>query len=132
MRNDATTDQRAWSSNRQLFSLLVGPITYIVYFIAVYLLAEAACRMGILMAPVLGIPLLLGLVVVVGLPVLALIGYGGGLAYRAWRARPDAGPAVEDRDAFMALAALTLTVLFGLATVLTALSVIVTNPCRWT
>lgn len=131
MERPVTAGERQWSRNWQLYSLLVGPIAYSIFFVAGYLLVEAACRTGILLRQVVGIPLALLLVVGLGVLVLALIAYGGIRAYRAWSPRRDQDLLAEGRDEFMALAALILTALFGLATVLTALSVLVLEPCRW-
>lgn len=131
MERPVTAGERQWSRNWQLYSLLVGPIAYSVFFVIGYLLVEAACRTGILLKQVAGIPLALLLVVALGLLTLALIAYGGIRAYRAWSTWRDQDLLAEGRDEFMALAALILVALFGLATVLTALSVLVLEPCRW-
>ena len=131
MQGSSTAHEVQWSRRWQLFSLLVGPIAYSTFFIVAYLLAEAACQTGILMAQVAGIPLALLLVVALGLGTTGLVVYSGLHAYRAWRAEGDRDLDTEGRDEFMALAAVILTALFALATVLTALSVLVREPCRW-
>ena len=131
MERPATVEERQWSRNWQLYSLLVGPIAYSIFFVAGYLLVETACETGILLRRLAGIPLVLLLVVALSVVTLGLIAYGGIHAYRAWGARRDQDLLAEERDQFMALSALILTTLFGLGTVLTALSVVVLEPCRW-
>ena len=123
--------EREWSRNWQIFGLLVGPVAYSTFFVAGYLLVETACQTGILMRRFFGFPLAIFLVVVLGLGTAGLIATGGRRAYRAWEARQDRDLVAEGRQEFMALAALTLTALFGLSTIITALSVAVREPCRW-
>ena len=117
----------------QLFSLLVGPIGWSVFFVAGYLLVEASCQRGFLGVSLLGVRLILWLVAGLSLLTLALIGYGGWRAYTSWRRLQGATPnlVTQEQDSFMALAAVILALLFGLSTITTALSVLVGDPCAW-
>lgn len=134
-------------------SALIGPLSWTAFFIVGYLIAEAVCiglpggistqgeGAGFWQSSVAGMsPVVVVLVALAA--VAALVSAGGALwSYRRWRAadRPEEqtreGEHVqqtEDLDAFLALAATGLNVLFALAIVVTALSMIFLVPCRWT
>lgn len=120
---------------------LIGPLSWSAFFIAGYLIAEAACTGGFWQTDVAGLSLVV--IVIVALAVVAtLVAAGGAVwAYRRWRAaeRPEQQTRegehmqqTEDLGAFLALAATGLNALFALATIVTALSMIFLVPCRWT
>lgn len=135
-------DHRGQRGLRSLaLSALVGPISWSAFFIIGYLIAEAACVGGFWQSNVAGLSLVV--VVIVALAtVFTLISAGAAVwTYRRWRAADDRerqtreGEHVqqtEDLGAFLALAATGLNVLFALAIVITAASMIFLVPCRWT
>lgn len=136
------TNNRKQRGNRKLIlSALVGPLSWSAFFLVGYLLAEAACIGGFWQREVAGMSLVVIVVVALAL-VAALASAGSALwSYRRWRAadRPEQqtrkGEHVqqtEDLAAFLALAGLLLNLLFTLATIVTALSMIFLVPCRWT
>lgn len=150
MQNMTTTPADANSSHehrnerglrRLALSALIGPISWSAFFIVGYLIAEAACIGGFWQDNVAGMSLVV--LVIIGLAVVATVVAAGGAVwtYRRWRAaeRPEEqtreGEHVqqtEDLGAFLALAATGLNLLFALATIVTALSMIFLVPCRWT
>jgi hypothetical protein len=125
--------------------LLAGPIIYALYFITVYLLAEAACRTGLLAGTVGGLPLLSVTVLIITLAA-ALCTLVNGLSnyhrWRQWQRRPpprkrglgeaeyataDSAPTVL----FMALGGLLLSVLFTVMILFTGIPVFTLQACRW-
>ena len=73
-------------SRRELIAgVLVGPVLFSLLFMAVYFLAAAACQTGILLAGVLGLPLLIWLVILLSLATLAAIAVRARRLYRYWR-----------------------------------------------
>lgn len=122
-------------------SALVGPISWSTFFIVGYLIAEAACIAGFWQSNVAGLSLVV--VVIIALAaVFTLLSAGVSVwTFRRWRAADQReqqtreGEHVqqtEDLGAFLALAATGLNVLFALAIVITAVSMIFLVPCRWT
>lgn len=112
-------------------ALLAGPVVYAVYFIAGYLLAEAACKTDLLNAAIGNLSLLLilveGLTIVAALVTLAAALYG----YRIWQRRRDELEHAGGALPFMAFGGLLLSLLFGLLIVMTGVSVLFVNVCRW-
>ena len=91
---------------------LTGPIVWTVYFMAVYLLVEAACEMVVLgETAVLPVTLLLTFIT------LALIAAAG---YQAWRI---------DDDTFVNKSSVWLNTLFLLLTLAVGVAVLVLKPC---
>ncbi len=135
-------DHRSGRSLRALaLSGLVGPLSWSAFFLVGYLIAEAACVGGFWQSNVAGLSLVV--VVIVALAaVFTLISAGAAVwTYRRWRAADERerqtreGEHVqqtEDLGAFLALAATGLNLLFALAIVITAVSMIFLVPCRWT
>lgn len=122
-------------------SALVGPLSWSAFFLVGYLIAEAACIAGFWQSNVAGVSLVV-LVVVALAAVFTLISLAAAVwTYRRWRAADEReeqtreGEHVqqtEDLGAFLALAATGLNVLFALAIIITAVSMIFLAPCRWT
>ncbi len=83
---ESTFESHVQENTRILWQgLLAGPIIYALYFIAVYLLAEAACRTGLLAGTVGGLPLLSVTILIITLAA-ALCTLVNGLSnYRRWR-----------------------------------------------
>lgn len=122
-------------------SALVGPISWTAFFIIGYLIAEAACTAGFWQSNVAGMSLVV--VVIIALAaVFTLLSLAAAVwTYRRWRSanarerQTREGEHVqqtEDLGAFLALAATGLNVLFALAIIITAASMIFLVPCRWT
>ncbi|MDT8305779.1 MAG: hypothetical protein RRC07_07570 [Anaerolineae bacterium] len=117
---------------RLVLAPLLGPVTWSIFFLAGYLLAEAACQVGLLQSTVAGLDLLVFVVLVLGLVAAAVSAAGALWAYRRWRTAGDQAPEEDNLTAFLALAAILLNVLFTLATLMTALGLIFLEPCSWT
>lgn len=110
--------------------LLAGPIFYALYFIAGYLLAEAVCRANILSGAIGGFSQLLIVMEGVTLLAIALTLMAALYCYRVWRRRAEmqeSGGALP----FMALGGLLLNSLFTLFMVVTGVSILFINVCRW-
>jgi hypothetical protein len=128
-----------------LLMLVAGPIIYMVYFIAGYLLAEASCGIGILAGEVAGFPLLS--VVLVGLTLVTLVAvlavaavqfFGWRRAQRnvrvAGEVREETAAPVADsgRDLpFLLIVGAGLALLFAGVTVVTGVPILLLEPCSW-
>lgn len=124
------SDERPY--RRLVLTMLVGPLSWSLFFLVGYLVAEAACLSGLLQSTVAGLDLLVVVVVALGL-VAALVSTASAIwAYRRWRAQRDAGDQGDELASFLALASLLLGALFTLAILTTALSFIFLEPCSWT
>lgn len=111
---------------------LAGPVIWFGHFMAVYLLAEAACAAGGLDTDLLGLSALslVTLLVTVAAAVAALV--LAGVAHRRWRARTDDPAdwlAGDDRNAGLALAGSILGVMFVVAILFVGLPAAFLEPC---
>lgn len=112
--------------------LLAGPVIWSIYFVIIYLLAEIACGLNLLQFTVWGVSIILLLVQVITVLALLPILYIGFQAYRRWqRLRHDEIEIGEQPAEFMALGGVLLGLLFALATLVTGVSALVVQPCRW-
>lgn len=116
--------------------LLVAPLVWMAYFLVVYLLDEASCGLGFWRNEVWGTVTVLGLVslgvTVVTLLLITYIGYRG---LKLWQ-KAESVPAqnttekeVVERDRFIGLSVVMLSVLFVLLTVGVGLTFLVLRLC---
>jgi len=114
---------------RLLTGLLAGPVVYAIYFMAVYLLVEAACREGLLQGTAWGLTGLQG--VVVGLTVVS-VAITFALARYAARDGQQANSTDAQRNhRFLAQAGLWLSYFFVVVTLVTGMPVLFIAVCRW-
>lgn len=126
--DDAPRPGRRWLWLR----LLAGPIIYAVYFMAAYLLVEAACTTGLLnfsLAGTNGVT-----VVVLGLTAVALLAVLASLAVQVARLRrlpAQLDPETGDPDRFVAQVGVMLDLLFVLLVLATGAPALLLTPCAW-
>ncbi len=112
------------------FSLLAGPVCYMLYFFVGYMLAEAACAVNFWQLPLLNVPSWIWVELGLTLLTVVLIVLGGQRALVEWRRTRQ--QAIEDSPTrFMAFGGLFLVPLFVLVTLVTGISFIVLQPCTW-
>lgn len=123
-----------------LFTLIVGPMVWVVHFLTVYITAAIACAHGFFHDELLGIrvvPLIGGVATLVAL---VLIVDALALSWRRWRGRPSGGEAaplpphdgadVASRRRFMAYAGVLLSGIALIATVWQSLPLVFFASCR--
>ncbi len=134
------------------YSLLSGPIIYMVYFLIAWLLTEFACEgdgLNFSVGPLNGVNFTLALITAVALIMLIV---SAAIAWRAWRQRSGPNAPVVDVDdmdgadpvqvaegkeipggtgAMMALTGFALNVLFAVVTLLSAVPGFVLVACDW-
>ncbi len=145
-----STFQSQIEENRRILwqGLLAGPVLYALYFIMVYLLAEAACQQNLFTATVSGLPLRSIFILIITLAV-AFCTFVNGLSnYRRWREQqaehrlsgqqqqrqPNGEYATADPGTslhFMAFGGLLLSVLFTMMILYTGLPILVLQVCQW-
>lgn len=114
---------------RLLTGLLGGPVVYSLYFMAVYLLVEAACRETLLQGTMWG---LTGLqAAVLGLTLVAVV-ITLALAFLTYPDEQNIGSEEARRNRrFMAQAGLWLSGFFVVVTVVTGVPILVLTLCSW-
>ena len=123
-----------------LFTLIAGPLVWVVHFLSLYVLTAIACAQGFFHEEILAVrvvPLVGGAVTLVAV---ALILDAALLSYRRWRGMPwDGAPApmpphdrndVASRRRFMAYAGLLLSGLALIATIWEALPLVFFASCQ--
>lgn len=111
--NGPTTRRQQW------LGFMLSPAAWTVYFVVIYVLNEAACRLPLL-SPMAFFPLATLFTGVV----LALIGLAGWWAWRAWREGDGAG-----NGRFLGLTGLLLCGLFAVMTTAVWVAALVLRPC---
>ncbi|MBX3013463.1 MAG: hypothetical protein KF832_18220 [Caldilineaceae bacterium] len=112
--------------------LLTGPVLYALYFIVGYLLVEAACQLGFLQETLGGIPFYSLCVLALTLVVALITTLVGVASWRRWR--QNAYPLGDDPDQavpFLLFGSVLLSALFTLLMILTGISVLLIQACRW-
>lgn len=111
--------------NRQQIIFLASPIAWAVYFIVVYLLTEAACKIGLLRESFVGISIFLML------PTLAVTGTVTLLSWRtAQRSAPQGGEVnPTETEQFAGHVGVWLNGLFVVLTLGVGVSAMVLLPC---
>lgn len=128
----AKVDERSEIPYRRLVgAMLAGALSWSLYFLAGYLLAEAACLAGLLDSTVAGLDLLVVVLLALGLVAALVAAYAAWWSYRRWRAGRDAREG-DELATFLALASSLLNGLFTLTILVTVLSLIFVEPCSWT
>lgn len=112
--------------------MLVGPVSWTIFFIAGYLVAEAACVAGTLEQNVGGFNLVVIVVVALALIAAAVTAWAALWGYRRRRAADADMDDSEDLHTFLATATMLLNGLFLLAIVITAVAMFFILPCQWT
>lgn len=108
---------------RQWLGFVGSPAVWTLYFVAVYVLNEAACKLTLLAATAV-----FPVATVLALLTLAAVGYAGWLAYQAWNQGEEQDePGGNGR--FLGLTGLLLSGLFALMTVAVWVSAWVLRPC---
>jgi heme/copper-type cytochrome/quinol oxidase subunit 2 len=131
----ASTDNRP--SSRFLWTIwLAGPVTWIVYFVIGYGLAEFACKSGFLDFSLLGLNALATIEIILTLIAFGVTLYVGFLSYRLWqqpngeRATEFSEPArSEDAGRFMIFSAMMLNAFFAIIILMTGLPAFFIQPC---
>ncbi|MAT96985.1 MAG: hypothetical protein CL608_07575 [Anaerolineaceae bacterium] len=114
---------------RESITFLASPIAWSAYFIAVYLLVELACGVGLLLGAVRALTLILML------PTLAVIVYAGrrGQTAQEHAAQMEADPESEENPAQMQLFSgqigIWISGLFVLLTLAVGATALVLQPC---
>lgn len=111
--NGPTTRRQQW------LGFMLSPAAWTVYFVVIYVLNEAACRLPLL-SPMAFFPLATLFTGVV----LALIGLAGWWAWRAWREGDGAG-----NGRFLGITGLLLSGLFVVMTTAVWVAALVLPPC---
>lgn len=111
-------------------SVLAGPILYMVYFFAGYMLAEAACQLEFWQASVFGLPGWVAVEMGLTMMTIAVIILAGNQALRYWRATRHTS-AENGTGQFLAFGGLFLAPLFIYITLITGIFMIVLQPCSW-
>jgi hypothetical protein len=112
--------------------LLAGPVLWALHFMAVYLVAEAACSAGDSTAEVLGLPWLSFVTVVATVVAAAATLILSVVAWRYWRARtddPTGWIAGDERNAGLALGGFLLGLMFTVAILFVGLPAAFLDPC---
>lgn len=137
------TAERERRHRRLILAALAGPVIWAVHFLLVYLLAELACRTGVLSGSLLGMTLLAWVTLTATLLALVVVGWVGVAAFRDWQHRRGGAETRRSRrldqasriggspDGFLVLAGWVLGLLFGAMIVLTAVPILVLAPCPW-
>jgi len=119
---------------RRLPGVISGMIVWAVWFVTVYALTGVGCKAGWnqILLPVGG-NLLSALMVISAVVALGLIGWCGRIGYAAWR-KAGKGEAPRGQDAiqrqrFMAMAMVLLSVLAAIGTLFAILPMVMLDPC---
>lgn len=117
------------TQGRLLMGVLAGPVIYSIYFMAVYLLVEAACRARLLQGTVGGLTGLQG--AVVGLTVASVV-ITLALARFAYRDVQAATSVDAERNQrFMVQIGLWLSGFFVVVTLVTGMPILFLAVCSW-
>jgi hypothetical protein len=114
------------SRGASAFSLLAAPAAYAVVALVNYILAPAACALGLGS----GFPLLriiTFLITVLGLLVTVWAGYR---SYRHVQSARAAGAKADDSSRFLGVGGIMLAVLFSALTIIAGLSGLALQPCQ--
>lgn len=143
---ESTFESHIGENRRILWQgLLAGPVIYALYFITVYLLAEAACQQQFLTGTVSGLPLLSVVVLIITLAAAFCTLINGLSNFQRWRQQqqPPTKPTgdvmeIEYETAnpetsltFMAFGGLLLSILFTTMILFTGIPTLVLQVCRW-
>ena len=135
-----STQQRE-QTGRELnawFHLLAGPVLYSLYFLAGYFWAEWACKMELLQFTFLGLQGVSLSIIALTAVFFAVSLYEIYLSFRQWRSgshEPDDNQMerTEEFEGFVGFSGFLLGTLFGLAILLTGLTMFFLRPpCEWT
>jgi hypothetical protein len=132
----------AFSTRRRAPALLLSPVAWMIYFVLIYLLDEAACALNILRFPLWGrVTAVMLLMLVLTLLTLLLTLYAGYLGWKLWRQAKAASQSANQqtsewehetaigRDLFVGKSGVMLSSLFVLLTLAVALSIVWLRPC---
>lgn len=116
------------------FGLISGPLAWIIYFLAGYLLIEAACKTTWLDNPIQGFDAISTIVLILTAAGLLMAVVGGWLNFRHWRnvkrQTTDAEPnRTESVRGYMAFSGWLLNLLFGFTVLITGVPALFLSPC---
>ncbi len=128
----AENGQAAPGSRWLWLRLLAGPILYAVYFMAAYLLVEAACTTGLLNFTWAGTNGVTVVVLALTVVALAAVLLSLVLNIRRWRGLPQRDdPETGDPRRFVAQVGIMLDLLFALLVLATGAPALLLAPCGW-
>jgi hypothetical protein len=111
------------------YSILVGPILWLLHFVFVYALAEFGCRANFTNWWYFPPETIRTSIILVTIPVLLLVAIGGFMAYGSWQ-RLSARPEIEvEGEYFLAATGILLSSLFLFIILMTAAPSLVLNIC---
>jgi len=125
----SSNEKTKWSL---ALSLLIGPVSWSVFFMAGYLVAEAACVVGGLERNVAGLNLVVVVVLGIALIAGAVTAWGAVWSHRRWQSSGEESDDTEALQPFLARAATLINILFLVAIVMTAIGMLFILPCQWT
>ena len=113
------------------WTLVAGPATWALHFLACYVLAAVWCAKMSRVAALGEAQIALWVLTAVALVVIAGFGWRGWRAHRRGRAAvPHDGPSAGDRSRFLGLASLLLCGLSAVAVLYSALAIAIIGDCR--
>lgn len=115
------------------YSILAGPILWFVHFVAVYSLAEFGCRANFNNLLFITPSTIRIVVIVLTLPTLLAVGYGGVVAYRAWETVNRDEPAETSSQStwrFLLILGMLFSAMFLLSILFTVAPAFVLNVCE--
>ncbi|MBC8171662.1 MAG: hypothetical protein H7X77_08310 [Anaerolineae bacterium] len=114
------------------YSILAGPILWFVHFFAVYALAEFGCRSNFNNLLYITPANIRTIIIVMTIPILLAVGFGGVLAYRNWRTlnqHPALETVPEARSRFLILMGMLSSALFLLSILFTVAPIFFLSVC---
>jgi hypothetical protein len=117
------------------YGIASGPLLWAAMHSILYAVSSLACQLGFLIdMAVLGINALSLVMLLITLVVVAGIAVGGYLSLKNWRLLRDTDDGVgtpsATRNRFMAFSGLVLAIMFGAASLTTAIPPFFFGPCR--
>jgi hypothetical protein len=123
-----------------LFSLIAGPMVWVVHFLTLYIFTAIACARGFFHVEVLGLRIVLLVGGILTLIALVLILDAAVISWRRWRSEPPEGGEAplpphdetdtDSRQRFMAYAGLLLSGISLVATMFETLPILIFTSCR--
>jgi hypothetical protein len=117
---------------RMAYTVLAGPVLWFIHFVVVYSIAEFGCRANFNNLLFITPATMRIIIIAITIPVLVLVGIGGGLAYRRWIGIKDnssQGFSTEERERFLIMVAMLLCALFLFSIVMTTMPTFFLDVC---
>lgn len=123
----------AFPNPRRITGVISGMVVWAVWFVLVYGLTGVGCDAGWHARQLPAGNLLSLTMLIATILALALIAWCAWLGYAAWQAYPrtelDKGKEAAQRQRFLGLIMCILALLAGIGTVLSAIPILMLNPC---